>query len=188
MAKRFYNEKIKRLDKLTASEKQNLLFDLLNAFQIIRSPEDVALFIQDLFTKTEVQFLSKRLRIAKLLLQDKTYEEIEKELHVSHGTVAKVASWLSEKGYGFRRVIAHLPQAPEIDNSRTLSEWEKLMRRYPRYFWPQLLFSEMGRYHDQRQKRIIQKLIDGLSEKHELDEERREILSDFYRIKRIEDH
>lgn len=183
MAKRFYNEKVNRLDKLTALEKKDLLFDLLYAFQLIRSPEEVALFVQDLFTKTEVQFLSKRLRIAKLLLQDTTYEQIGKELHASHGTVAKVASWLSERGDGFRRVISQLPKSPEVDNSRTFSDWEKLMRRYPRYFWPQLLFAELARNHDKHQKEMIQKLLDNLTDKHNRDEERKELISDFYRTK-----
>ena len=74
MAKEIYMEKVKRLEKLSKTEQEELLLDLLQAFQIIKTLDEVALFVQDLLTRAEVKRLSKRLRIAKLLIDGYTYE------------------------------------------------------------------------------------------------------------------
>ena len=107
--KRLYLEKVKRLEKLSKEKQEDLGFDLVNAMVTANSLADAALFVQDLLTRNEVKILSKRLRIAKLLLSGMTYEEIEKDLHVSHGTVAKIAAWLTQRGDGFRNIIKKLP-------------------------------------------------------------------------------
>ena len=101
--KRLYLKKTKRIEKLTKSEQEGLVLDLVNAIVGAKSVGDAALFLGDLLTKSEMKILSRRLRIAKLLLAGMTYQQIETDLHASHGTVAKIAAWLAERGDGFRR-------------------------------------------------------------------------------------
>ena len=62
-----------RRKRIPKSLRTDLLSDLLESFKIIKSKEDVALFAQDLLTRDEAEKLAKRLRIAKLLLEGKTY-------------------------------------------------------------------------------------------------------------------
>ena len=69
MAYRYYDQKVKRIDKLSKPMQEELLFDLIAAFSLVKSVEDSALFIQDLLTENEVKMLSKRLRIAKLFTE-----------------------------------------------------------------------------------------------------------------------
>ena len=80
--KRLYLKKEKRIEKLSKKDQESLIFDLVNALVQAESLNEAALFLQDLLTKKEAQVLAKRLRIAKLLLNGMTYEEIEKNLHV----------------------------------------------------------------------------------------------------------
>ncbi|MBU0569567.1 trp operon repressor [Patescibacteria group bacterium] len=107
-------QKRKRLDKLTREEKIELMFDLINAFSIVESPTETAFFLQDLLTATEIKNLAKRLRIAKLLLENLTQREIAKKVSVSPATVNKVNLWLARGGEGFKKVIEKLPAKWDI--------------------------------------------------------------------------
>ncbi|MDP3988094.1 MAG: Trp family transcriptional regulator [Candidatus Levybacteria bacterium] len=165
-----YFEKPKRFDKLSREEQEDLFFDLLNALVCTESLNDAAIFLQDLLTKKEAQNLSKRLRIAKLLIAGMTYEEIGKTLHVSHGTIAKIAIWLSERGDGFRQIVEKLPKR-EIEKKKSwvdLSDWDKFKRRHGLYFWPELLLEKVIESASTKQKDQIRKVMDKLEEKNEL--------------------
>lgn len=185
MGKRLLLQKITRLEKLSRGEQEDLIRDLLAAFQIIRDPDEVLQFIQDLFTRKEVAFFSKRLRIAKLLLEEKTYEEITQTVHTSHATVAKVAAWLSQKGEGFRNVIHKLPKREEnVDDSLAKAEWQNLMRRYPGYFWPQLLIKEIGKHLDAHKQQQLTQILTTLDDKRSLHKELEDIHSAPFKSKR----
>lgn len=164
--KRIYSEKQKRLDKLSQKDHEGLTIDLVNAVVQSKSSADAAFFLQDLLTKSEMKMLSKRLRIAKLLLSGLTYENIKNQLHVSHSTVAKIAVWLSEKGDGFRAVIEKLPKQKEKDS--IVSEWDTLKRKHSLYFWPELLLEEIIKSANDRQKQRIKDVLIGLERKSQL--------------------
>ncbi|MDO8460913.1 MAG: YerC/YecD family TrpR-related protein [bacterium] len=166
--KRLYLEKVKRLEKLSKEKQEDLVFDLVNAMVTANSLADAALFIQDLLTRSEVKILSKRLRIAKLLLSGMTYEAIEKDLHVSHGTVAKIAAWLTERGDGFRNIVKKLPKQKTEKHWTEYSDWEHFKRKHPLYFWPELLLEEVIKTANKRQKERIREVLDRVEEKNEL--------------------
>ncbi|MDO8657470.1 MAG: Trp family transcriptional regulator [Candidatus Levybacteria bacterium] len=167
---KMYLEKPKRLEKLSKSEQEDLFVDLLNALVYTESLSDAALFLQDLLTRKEAQNLSKRLRIAKLLITGMTYEEIAKDIHVSNGTIAKIAIWLEERGDGFRKIIEKLPKR-EIEKEKTwmdISDWDKFKRRHALYFWPDLLLEKIISTANTKQKDQIRNVLDKLDEKNEL--------------------
>ena len=165
---KFYLQKTKRLEKLSKQDQEELIIDLVNAIVGAKSIGDAALFLQDLLTKSEMKMLAKRLRIAKLLLAGMTYEEIEKQLHVSHSTVAKIGVWLSERGDGFRRVIERLPKDKGEKSLNEYSEWDTFKRKYSLYFWPELLLEEIVKSASDRQKLRIRDVLEKLEEKSEL--------------------
>lgn len=164
---KLYLQKEKRLDKLTRQEHEELTLDLVNSIVGAKSVIDAALFLQDLLTKSEMQMLAKRLRIAKLLLAGMTYQEIERQIHVSHSTIAKIGIWLSEKGDGFRRIIEKLPKRKDV-KSLEFSDWNSLKRRHSLYFWPELLLEEIVKSANNRQKQRIKDVLDGLEKKSQL--------------------
>lgn len=176
--KKLYLEKTKRIEKLTKSEQQGLVIDLVNAIVGARSVGDAALFLQDLLTKSEMRILSKRLRIAKLLLNGMTYEQIETDIHVSHGTVAKIAAWLAERGDGFRRTIEKLPQQKDTRYWKGYSDWDKFKRRYSLYFWPELLLEEIVKNAHHKQKERIKSVLGRLEEKSKLHRKIEKLLLD----------
>ncbi len=184
MAYKYYDEKPKRLDKLSQSDHDDLLRDLINAFSSLKTPTEAALFTQDLLTEKEVTNLSKRLRIAKLFLEGKKYEEIEKELHTSHGTVAKIGSWLAQKGEGFRLIIKRLPKKQKVKDWREYSQWDKLKRKYPSHFWPELLLEEIVRSANKKEKERLSKVLKNLGQKSSMHKKLQELIDEDYREQR----
>ena len=91
----------------------HLINNLWSAFTLMDSKEDVRLLFKDLFTRTEVKMLAKRLEIARRLLQGGSYQPIQTALNVTSGTVGRVSDVLSEKGDGLRLAHKKLEQLEE---------------------------------------------------------------------------
>lgn len=167
--KRIYFNRSKRLQKLSKEDQEDLIFDLVYALSKSQSLNDAALFLQDLLTKKEAEILSKRLRIAKFLIAGMTYQEISQQLYVSHGTVAKIAVWLAEKGEGFRKIIEKLPKKGKKKETIGVSfDWDKFKRRHAMYFWPELLLEEVIKSASKKNKEKIKNALKSLDEKSEL--------------------
>jgi len=181
MPYKYYDEKMKRLEKLTKDERADLLRDLINAFSSLKSPTEAALFLQDLLTEKEVTNVSKRLRVAKLFLEGKTYREIEKELHTSHGTVARIGAWLAQKGAGFRLIIKRLPQKQKVKDWKEYSQWDKAKRLYPSYLWPDVLLEEIVRSANKKEKERLSKILKNLSQKSSMHKKLQELIDEDYR-------
>ncbi len=169
----------RRIDRLSKRKEESLAFDLVHALVATKSLEEAALFLQDLLTKSELRILGKRLRIAKLLLEGKPYQEIEGMLCVSHGTIAKISAWMAERGDGFRNIIKKLPNDPDKEGKWIEdSEWNQLKRRYSLYFWPELLLEEIVKGANQKQKNRIKNLLQTVDEKNELHKRLKNLLKD----------
>lgn len=74
----------------------------------LKSPREASLFFYDLLTHTERKMLSKRLQIARMLLEKESYIAIGKRLHVTDVTIAKINNWLNTFGQGYRMAIEKL--------------------------------------------------------------------------------
>ena len=116
-------------DRISKKERNEIIFDLIYAIVNCKNVEEAAVFIEDLLTESELEFISRRLRIAKLLIDGKTYEDIKDILHVSDSTIAKIAAWLSGKGDGFRKAIKAFPKEIKPRDPLEYSSWTDLKRR-----------------------------------------------------------
>lgn len=152
--------KTKGLHKLSKPEIENIVLELIEAFVNCKTTEEAAMFTQDLLTESELSFISRRLRIAKLLLQDKTYKEVQDSLHVSQTTIAKIAFWLNHRGEGFRNIIKKLPNK-QVENHDPLmqSQWTSLKRRYPAYFLPEIIIEQIVKTANKKQKERLSKVV-----------------------------
>lgn len=152
--------KIKGFHKLSKSERENIVLELIEAFVNCKTIDEAAMFTQDLFTESELLFISRRLRIAKLLLQNKTYEEIQDSLHVSQTTIAKIGFWLNHRGEGFRNIIKKIPNksSKNIDPLRQ-STWTSLKRQYPAYFLPEIIIEQIVKTASKKQKERLSEVV-----------------------------
>lgn len=173
----YFYYKEKRFEKLTPAEQEDLVFDLINAFALMRNPVDAALLMQDLLTEKEVYNLAKRLRIAKLILEGWKQEDIVKELHCSYGTVAKVKIWLTNAGQGLTKVIRKLPERKKVYRPRRMPGVG--------YGLPQILLHYASAYMTKKEKERLEKFLGEMRSKAATDRDfREELAADFTEAKR----
>lgn len=79
---------------------------LAKAFASFDNQKDIANFLRDLMTLSEIEEFENRLKIAKLLLKkNKSYLEIAKEIGTSTTTVTRVAHWLFNGQGGYQKLL-----------------------------------------------------------------------------------
>ncbi|MDI3316154.1 MAG: YerC/YecD family TrpR-related protein [Bacillota bacterium] len=81
---------------------------LFEAVLSLRDQEECYRFFADLCTVGELRAMGQRLRVAELLADGLTYEEIERRTGMSPATIARVNRFLQYGNDGYRRVIARL--------------------------------------------------------------------------------
>lgn len=151
------------------------MFDLINAFSLVKGPAESALILRDLLTESEVRNLSKRLRIAKLLVKGKKQWEIQEQLKCSFATITKVSLWLNSGGEGLRRIIARLPKRmPPVTH----------VGGRPGYRLPQLLLAAAQHALSERERKQLEKFLDKMNEKAVFDRSFQEAVDDYYRGKK----
>lgn len=74
----------------------------------LRNEEEVILFLQDLLSPKEIEMLSLRLEILKLLSENKKYFEIERQTGASSATISKVSETLQYGKGGFKLVTERI--------------------------------------------------------------------------------
>lgn len=87
-------------------EEQRVLLEALVALQ---DADAAYALLQDLCTPREVEDLSRRLQVARMLDAHASYERIQMKTGVSSTTVARVAKCLTYGPGGYRRVLDKLP-------------------------------------------------------------------------------
>ena len=156
---------------------------------MVNSLPEVAKVLGDLLSDQEIQMIGKRLQIAKLLLSGSKYADIKEELRVSQPTIARINLWLQQSGEGFRLLIqkgigkknVKIPAWEPFPEAH--GEWAQLKRRYPLYFWPQLLIEDLIRGANNRQRK---RLLTTLSILKKSGQVKKEVLRHFNRLLREE--
>lgn len=155
-----------KINRLSKKEQEQLISRFCQAITQIKKPEEAAAFITDLLTQSETEAFAKRLKIAEELLAGAKYQDIAKELKVSQTTIARVNEWLKISGRGYRTIIERLKKLPPID--AIPPRLSLLERRYPQYYWPQILLKEIVYTASKRRKERLRKIISQLPKKSKL--------------------
>jgi uncharacterized protein YerC len=165
-------KEVKKYAALSTEIQHALLREFCAALCTVNTTNEAVDLLTDLLTPAETIMLAKRIRIAKLLINGKSYDAIGKSLRVSQSTIAKVASWLAESGEGFRLIAKHTPKESaknvSLPSRYEKSEWDKLKRRYPMMFWPQLLIEEIVKTANRKQTEKISNALRKLNHKSKI--------------------
>lgn len=86
--------------------------ELARALLTLKTPEEVAAFLDDLCTPSEIRAFAERFRVAQWLDQgDASYREIAERTGASTTTVTRVARFLRDMPHqGYRRVLDRLKE------------------------------------------------------------------------------
>lgn len=93
-----------QIDKLRGEE-LDLLFD---AILSLKDREECYRFFDDIATMGEIQSLSQRLQVAKMLTEGYTYKTIEKETKASTATISRVRRCIDYGSDGYKIVLERL--------------------------------------------------------------------------------
>lgn len=84
--------------------------ELFEAILELKDLEDCYRFFEDICTVKEIQALSQRLMVAKLLQENKTYTEIEEITHASTATISRVNRCLVYGADGYKSILERVKQ------------------------------------------------------------------------------
>jgi len=164
---------MKRINKLPKEREVDLVFDLINAVALVNDSNKASLLIQDLLSKSEIKNISKRLRIAKLLLEDRTYNEIIDDMHCSYGTIAKISAWLEEAGQGVRAIINKLPKRQKEVNLAG--------HRFRQYKLPEVILEDYLNLKAFTQVKRVESLLKNTEIKERIFKKLNESLEEIYK-------
>jgi TrpR-related protein YerC/YecD len=153
--------------KLPEKERENLMADFCLALSRLNSVAEVSQFLKDLLSAQEMEMLAKRLKAADLLLGGWTYAKISQELKISSGTISRIHEWLKVSGEGYRLVAEKLSQDRKNNKKIENFSWQGMKKKYPLYFWPQLLIEDIvkkAKYKDQQRWQMMIKKMDQKTE------------------------
>src|SRR5690625_4286646 len=97
---------ILQIDKLRGE----LLDQLFDAVLSLKTKEECYQFFDDVATMNEVQALSQRLQVAKMLRSGSTYNEIEQETKASTATISRVRRCLDYGSDGYSLVLDRIAE------------------------------------------------------------------------------
>ena len=157
--------------KLKKEDEQELLLDFCDIISSVKNPNEAARFLRDLLSPQEIEMLAKRIKVAELLIDKWSYNRIKDYLKVSDGTIARVNEWLKLTGDGYRLVVERLKKERKkrkIDDKHEISDFEKLKRKYPIYFWPELLSKDIIKNLKVKDRSKILEELEKIQDKPEL--------------------
>ncbi len=163
--------------RLSKKEIDELFIDFAEAIGSIKNSIEAANLIKDLLTEQEVVILARRLQIARLINNGYTYEQMHKAMQVGNSTIARVQLWMNTYGDGVRTVIKRTESSREKEGGETdpLS-WSKVKKKYPMYFWPELLLKEIVKSASIKEKKKLLKVVADIREKTRLTKDLMKIL------------
>ena len=82
--------------------------ELFEAILKLENIDDCYRFFEDICTIKEIQSISQRLQVAKLLRQEKTYNEIEEKTGASTATISRINRALNYGAEGYNIILDRL--------------------------------------------------------------------------------
>ena len=82
--------------------------ELFEAVILLQTPEECKNFFRDLCTLSELESMSERFEVMKLINESIPYRQIAKQTGSSTATITRVAQWLHHGTGGYRLMLERL--------------------------------------------------------------------------------
>ena len=96
-----------------AKIEKKYLDNLYRAILTLENVQECATFLEDICTIQELEAISQRLEVARLLHEGKNYVDINKQTGASTATICRVSKCLSYGGGGYKTAILKMEEAGE---------------------------------------------------------------------------
>lgn len=124
-----------------------------NLVTLLENKDQVANFLRDLLTHTEMKMLAKRIQIAKMLLEGYDYQTIRNYVKVTDPTIAKISNKLETGGEGLKLAISYLQKIEKQIDKERMKLTPDLKTKYPSYFLPDRILEATAKNFKKRRKR-----------------------------------
>lgn len=128
-----------RYNELSEIEKKKYLGEFYSVIAQLKTRDEVKKFFKDLLFLSEVVMLSRRIQIAKMLMEGETHDNIRIKMKVGFGTIAGVERWLKEGFGGYKEMIGRYSKNEAKNNRQSgggdfpySMRW--LRKKYPLHF------------------------------------------------------
>lgn len=81
---------------------------LFRAILSLESVEECYDFFEDLCTMKELADMTQRVRVARMLLEGNTYEQIVKKVEISTATISRINRCIQYGSGGYEKVLARM--------------------------------------------------------------------------------
>lgn len=85
--------------------------ELFKAILLLENEEECYRFFEDICTIKEIEAISQRLQVAKMLNEKTTYNVIEKETKASTATISRINKCLQYGADGYKLILDRLSEA-----------------------------------------------------------------------------
>ena len=97
-------------------DNERMKHQLYKVFASLDTPEKVSLFLEDLCTHKEIEYMAQRIEGAKLLMQKNTYNQIISQTNISTATLGRINRCLQYGNGGYRELLKkYLEDENEIE-------------------------------------------------------------------------
>lgn len=135
-----------RYHDLSEDERKKYLGEFYSMIALLKTREEVKKFFKDLLTLSEIVMISRRIQVAKMLLEGYTHQEIRKKMKVGFNNISQVDRWLNNGFGGYRKVIQEYKKKNKFKNNFNRNEdlsfsfgW--LKKKYPSNYLLSFLLS-----------------------------------------------
>lgn len=171
-----------RFNRLSKSEQQRLLIALCQAVSSVKNSNEAAQVLTDLLTPSEIEMVAKRLEIAKLLIQGKTYDQIRAKINAGYSTIGRINTWLNLAGEGFKIAVSRIKKEerqPSFEEKIDPFSWHNIGKRYPTRIWPLLAIEEFFKIAKRNEKSKLLSILQSMEGKRMTKEENKEYFESF---------
>ena len=123
--------------ELPENEKKKFLGEFYSIVASLETREDVKNFLKDLLTLSETVMISRRIQVAKKLLEGCTHEEIKKELKIGFTTISNVERWLNNGFGGYKKMIGKYNKKYKPKERAVAEPFSKewVRKKYPMHYF-----------------------------------------------------
>lgn len=171
-----------RFNRLSKLEQQRLLIALCHAISSVKGDKEAAQVLTDLLTPSEIEMVAKRLEIAKMLMQGKTYDQIRTRINAGYSTIGRISTWLNLSGEGFKIAVSRMKKEdkfPNIEEKLDPFSWSNIGRRYPTRIWPLMAIDKFLKVAKKNEKSKLLTILQSMEGKRMTREENKNYFDSF---------
>lgn len=130
-----------KTDSVNPREKYAIIGNFFDIVSNISSKKEAIDFLLGALTPSEVLMVARRIQTAELILEDKSYEDIRKELGVGYQNILNANRLLNRESDGYKKQIERNLKRKQREFKKGVSIGKfSLLSRYPQHrFWKELL-------------------------------------------------